>query len=107
MNDIIIVLKNGEACVSSKKGWMKKQFKEGLIFKRLDARGKVFIEYILAEIARSKGQSITFIKIDSKEQAQNTPAPFTKYSFFHNGKFITNEIFSESKFAKYLEEIGV
>jgi len=230
--------KKGETCVSSKKEWMKKQFKEGLVFKKLDARGKVFIEFIpaenawcpieaegyifincfwvsgqfkgqgyanklleecinnakvqnknglvilssvkkmpflsdpkylkykgfkicdtaepyyellylpfqqnelkpkfkdccknaliedkgmvlyytnqcphtdkyaplIAEIARTKGQSITLIKIESKEQAQNAPAPFTTYSFFHNGKFVTNEIFSESKFAKYIEEIGV
>ena len=230
--------KKGETCVSSKKEWMKNQFGEGLIFKKLDARGKVFIEFIpaenawcpieaegyifincfwvsgqfkgqgyanklldecindakaqnkkglvilssvkkmpflsdpkylkykgfkicdtadpyyellylpfqqnelkpkfkdccknaliedkgmvlyytnqcphtdkyaplIAEIARTKGQSMTLIKIESKEQAQNAPAPFTTYSLFHNGKFVTNEIFSESKFAKYIEEIGV
>jgi len=230
--------KKGETCVSSKKEWMKKQFKEGLVFKKLDARGKVFIEYIpaenawcpveaegyifincfwvsgqfkgqgyanklleeciydakaqnkkglvvlssvkkmtflsdpkylkykgfkicdtaepyyellylpfqqnelkpkfkdcckkasiedkgmvlyytdqcphtdkyvplIAEIAKTKGQSITLIKLESKEQAQNAPAPFTTYSFFHNGKFVTNEIFSGSKFTKYLEETGV
>ncbi len=230
--------KKGETCVSSKKQWMKKQFREGLVFKKLDARGKVFIEYIpaenawcpieaqgyifincfwvsgqfkgqgyanklleecindakaqnkkglvilssakkmpflsdpkylkykgftvcdeanpyyrllylpfkenelkpqfkdccknasidengmvlyytnqcphtdkyaplIAEIARTKGKSITLIKISSREQAQNAPAPFTTYSFFHNGKFVTNEIFSESKFVKYLEELEV
>lgn len=230
--------KKGETCVSSKKEWMKNQFREGLIFKKLDARGKVFIEFIpaenawcpieaegyifincfwvsgqfkgqgyanklldecindakaqnkkglvilssakkmpflsdpkylkykgfkicdtaepyyellylpfqqnelkpkfkdccknsliedkgivlyytnqcphtdkyaplIAEIARTKGQSITLKKIESKEQAQKAPAPFTTYSFFHNGKFVTNEIFSESKFAKYIEEVGV
>ena len=230
--------KKGETCVSSKKEWMKSQFREGLIFKKLDARGKVFIEFIpaenawcpieaegyifincfwvsgqfkgqgyanklldecindakaqnkkglvilssvkkmpflsdpkylkykgfkicdtaepyyellylpfqqnelkpkfkdcckssliedkgmvlyytnqcphtnkyvplIAEFARTKGQNITLKKIESKEQAQNAPAPFTTYSFFHNGKFVTNEIFSESKFAKYIEEIGV
>jgi ribosomal protein S18 acetylase RimI-like enzyme len=230
--------KKGETCVSSKKEWMKERFKEGLVFKRLDARGKVFIEYIpaenawcpieaegyifinclwvsgqfkgqgyanklldecasdakaqnkkglvilssakkmpflsdpkylkykgfkicdtaepyyellylpfqendlkpkfkncckdasikekgmvlyytnqcphtdkyaplIAEIARTKGQSITLNKIETKAQAQNAPAPFTTYSFFYNGKFVTNEIFSESKFVKYLEEVGV
>lgn len=30
----------------SKKDWMKERFKEGLIFKRLDERGKIFIEYM-------------------------------------------------------------
>jgi len=227
--------KKGENCVSSKKEWMKNQFENGLVFKRLDARGKVFIEYIpaenawcpieakdylfvncfwvsgqfkgqgyanklleecltdakaqnkkglvvlssakkmpflfdpkylkyknfkvcdmaapyyellylpfeedaeipqfkdccrkgtieetgmvlyyanqcphtekyaplIAEIAESKGQSIKLIKIETREQAQNAPAPFTTYSFFYEGKFVTNEIFSESKFLKFLEE---
>lgn len=229
--------KKGETCVSSKKEWMKKQFQEGLVFKKLDARGKVFIEYIPAEnawcpieaegytfincfwvsgqfkgqgyanklleecmndaraqnrkglvaltsvkkmpflsdprflkykgfqvcdaakpyyellylpfkenetkpkfkdccknasiaengmvlyytnqcphtdkyaplvveTAKSKGQTIKLKKIESKEQAQNAPAPFTTYSFFFDGKFVTNEIFSESKFLKFLEGIG-
>lgn len=230
--------KKGETCVSSKKAWMKKQFEEGLVFRRLDTRGKAFIEYIpaenawcpieaegyifincfwvsgqykgqgyanklleecitdakqqnkrglvilsstkkmpflsdpkylkykhfkicddaqpyyellylpfdekalkpkfkdccrnasidekgmvlyytnqcphtdkyaplIAEIARSKGQSITLKKIESKENAQNAPVPFTTYSFFNNGKFVTNEIFSESKFIKFLQEKGL
>lgn len=229
--------KKGETCVSSKKEWMKERFKEGLVFKRLDARGKVFIEYIpaenawcpieaegyifincfwvsgqfngqgygnklldecihdakaqnkkglvilssvkkmpflsdpkylkykgfkicdttepyyellylpfqqnelkpkfkdccknasiedngmvlyytnqcphtdkyaplIAEIAKTKGQSIKLNKIESKEQAQNAPAPFTTYSFFNNGRFVTNEIFSQSKFTKFLQQIG-
>lgn len=227
--------KKGETSVSSKKEWMKNQFKEGLVFKKLDARGKIFIEYIpaenawcpieaegyiyincfwvsgqykgkgyanrlleeciadakaggkkglvifssikkmpflsdpkylkykgfkicdtaepyyellylpfeenaiepkfkdcckngsiddkgmvlyytnqcphtdkyaplIAEIARLQGERINLIKIESKEQAQNAPAPFTTYSFFHNGEFVTNEIFSGSKFEKYLKE---
>ena len=201
--------KKGETCVSSKKDWMKKQFDEGLVFKKLNARGKVFIEYIpaenawcpidaenylfincfwvsgqfkgqgysnklmeaciadaksqnkkglvilsskkklpfdetdtlptfkqcckdstleekgmvlyysnqcphtdkyaplIAEIAHSKGTKLILRKIDSKEAAQSAPAPFTTYSFFDEGKFVTNEIFSESKFMKYLEGKGL
>lgn len=41
--------KKGESCVSSKKNWMMDVFGDGLTFKKLDARGKVFIEYIPAE----------------------------------------------------------
>ncbi|MGL4762446.1 MAG: YoaP domain-containing protein [Sarcina sp.] len=41
--------KKGESCVSSKKAWMMNAFADGLTFKKLDARGKVFIEYIPAE----------------------------------------------------------
>jgi ribosomal protein S18 acetylase RimI-like enzyme len=43
--------KKGESCVSSKKEWMCKRFDDGLMFKKLDVRGKVFIEYIPAERA--------------------------------------------------------
>jgi ribosomal protein S18 acetylase RimI-like enzyme len=230
--------KKGETCVASKKAWMKSQFESGLVFKRIDARGKVFIEYIpaenawspieaegylfincfwvsgqfkgqgyanrlldecisdakaqnknglvalssvkkmpflsdpkylkykgfqicdtadpyyellylpfqhnelkpkfkeccrnasiydqgmvlyytnqcphtdkyvplIAEIAKTKGQSITIKKIETKEQAQNAPAPFITYSFFYNGKFVTNEIFSGKKFEKFLENNGL
>jgi len=43
--------KKGENCVGSKKAWLKERFEEGLVFKKLDKRGKVFIEYIPAEKA--------------------------------------------------------
>lgn len=43
--------KKGAPCASSKKAWMKSQFDNGLVFKRLDARGKAFIEYIPSENA--------------------------------------------------------
>lgn len=33
----------------TKKDWLKQRFEEGLIFKRLDERGKVFIEYMPIE----------------------------------------------------------
>lgn len=43
--------KKGECCVASKKAWLRERFAEGLVFKKLDARGKVFIEYLPAEYA--------------------------------------------------------
>lgn len=229
--------KKGENCVGSKKAWLKDRFEEGLVFKKLDARGKVFIEYIPAEYAwvpitapdylyincfwvsgkykgqglanrllqeciddaRAKGKNglvilssrtkkpflsdpkylrykgfrvadtavpyyellyfplvddapipsfrecvktgeidengiviyytnqcphtekyvglvqqiahnrhVPFqaVKITSREQAQAAPAPFTTYSLFHRGTFMTNEIYSEKKFAKFLDEQG-
>lgn len=58
---------------------------------------------LIAAIAEANGQRIQLRKIETIEQAQNAPAPFTTYSFFDEGNFITNEIFSESKFKKYLE----
>ncbi len=43
--------KKGENCVALKKSWLKERFNEGLVFLKLDARGKVFIEYLPAEMA--------------------------------------------------------
>lgn len=43
--------KKGDCRVSSKKAWLKDRFAEGLVFKKLNVRGKVFIEYIPAENA--------------------------------------------------------
>ena len=34
-----------------KKAWLKKEFDNGYVFRRLDARAKVFIEYVPAEKA--------------------------------------------------------
>ncbi len=34
---------------NAKKEWLKKQFKDGYVFKKLNVRGKVFIEYVPAE----------------------------------------------------------
>lgn len=228
--------KKGETCVSSKKGWLKERFKDGLMFLKLDARGKVFIEYIPAEkawcpiiadgymhincfwvsgqfkgqgyanqllehciadakakgkcgltvlsstqkmpflsdpkylkykgfqvadkaalyyellylpfdekapvpkfrdcatlgkikekgmalyysnqcphtdkyapvikkIAEQHGTTVALHKIETTEQAQNAPAPFTTYSFFYNGSLVTNEIFSEKKFEDFLASL--
>jgi len=230
--------KKGENCVASKKEWMRERFSDGLVFKKLDARGKVFIEYIPAErawapinadgymyinclwvsgkyqgqgyanalldqciadskakgkdglvilssdrkrpflsdprflkhkgfavcdraepyfqllylpfrdgvmtprfkdccragrigekglalyytnqcpftdkyapliagIARDRGAAFSLHKIESMEAAQNAHSPFTTYSFFYDGTFVTNEIFSEKKFSKYLEKKGL
>lgn len=226
--------KKGETCVSSKKAWMKGRFAEGLVFQKLDERGKVFIEYIpaekawcpieaegyfyidcfwvsgqfkgkgyadqllelcindakekgavglvvlssekkmpflsdpkylkykgfrvadkaepyfellylnfdgislsaprfkpcakdgridqqgpviyysnqcphtdkyaplLSETAKENGIPLKLFKIDSAEAAQSAPTPFTTYSFFLDGKLVTNEILTEKKFLEYV-----
>ncbi len=230
--------KKGETCVASKKSWLSERFLDGLVFKRLDARGKVFIEYIPAEkawcpimadgymyincfwvsgqfakqgygsrlldecitdakakgklgltvlssnkkmpflsdpkylkrkgfriadtsepyyellylpfeenapvpqfkecaknghtdekgmvlyysdqcphtgkyaniiktLAQQRGSDVKLIKFESAEQAQNAPSPFTTYSFFFDGQFVTNEILSEKKFEKFMDEHGL
>lgn len=230
-----IAEKKGENCVQSKKDWMRERLKEGLIFKKLNVRGKVFIEYIPAEsawfpfnaewymvincfwvsgqykgkgisnllleecindsklqgkrgivvlssknkkpflsdgnyfkykgfkvadtakpdyellyisfnedevapsikecakngdieemglvlnysnqcphtekyvqiikkVADSRELKIKINKYKNKSQAQNAPSPFTAYSLLYNGKFITNEVLSEKKFIKILDD---
>lgn len=41
--------RENQARAQTKKDWMKERFADGLVFKRLDARGKVFIEYMPIE----------------------------------------------------------
>lgn len=43
--------KPGENGVASKKAWLMERFCDGLVFRKLDVRGKVFIEYLPAEKA--------------------------------------------------------
>ena len=62
---------------------------------------------IIKEIAEQHGTTVVLHKIETTEQAQNAPAPFTTYSFFYNGEFITNEILSDKKFEKFLIEHGL
>ncbi|APQ74413.1 GNAT family N-acetyltransferase [Clostridium botulinum] len=231
----VITEKKGESCIKSKKDWLKERLKDGLIFKKLNVRGKVFIEYIPAEkawypfnangymvincfwvsgrykgkgisnlllnecikdsklqgkkgivvlsskkkipylsdgnhlkykgfkvadtldsqyellylpfkedekvptikscakeceilgkglklyysnqcpytekyvkiikkIADNRGVNLEINKYENAKQAQNAPSPFTTYSFFFNGNFVTNEILTEKKFIKFLDE---
>lgn len=59
---------------------------------------------LIRDIADNRGIDLKLNKYENKLQAQNSPCPFTTYSFFYDGKFITNEILSEKKFVKFLEE---
>ncbi|MHB8131811.1 MAG: GNAT family N-acetyltransferase [Mobilitalea sp.] len=56
--------------------------------------------FLIAKAAAENGKSIELIKFNSKEEAQKAPSPFTTYSLFNNGKFITNEILTVAKFLK-------
>lgn len=46
-----IVDKKNQEGVRLKKEWLKARFQEGLTFRKLDVRGKIFIEYLPAEYA--------------------------------------------------------
>lgn len=47
------------------------------------------------------------VRFETAEQAQNAPAPFTAYSLFYDGEFVTHEILSEKKFEKIITEKGL
>jgi ribosomal protein S18 acetylase RimI-like enzyme len=91
------------------------QFKDCVKRSKIDEKGMVLYysdqcpfadKYaeIIRGAAERRGTTVKLYKIESTEEAQNAPAPFTTYSFFYNGDFITNEIFSEKKFEKFLDD---
>lgn len=59
---------------------------------------------IIKDIADSRGIELKVNEYNNKFKAQNSPSPFTTYSFFYDGKFVTNEILSEKRFIKILDE---
>ena len=94
------------------------EFKENARHGKIDEKGLILYysnqcpftnKYVdlVNNISREKGIDIKVIKFENKEQAQSSPCPFTTYSLFYNGGFITNEILSESKFNKLITEKGI
>ena len=58
---------------------------------------------VVEEVAKEKGVPFKAIHLQTKEEAQNTPAAITTYSLFRDGNYITNEPMNEKKFLKLLE----
>ena len=56
--------KKGESCVADKKRWLAGRMEEGLVFLKLDVRGKVFIEYLPAEMAWAPVEAEGYMYID-------------------------------------------
>lgn len=59
---------------------------------------------LVAELAKSKGVDFELIHIADAAAAKAAPSPFTTYALFKDGHFVTNEILSDTKFLKMLEE---
>lgn len=57
---------------------------------------------LLENIAKSKNIDFQVVHLVTAEQAQNAPSPYSTFSLFYNGEFITHEILSEKKFEKIL-----
>ena len=61
---------------------------------------------VIENIAKEKGLNFKTVRIETTEQAQTAPSPFTAYSLFYNGEFVTHEILSDKKFIKILDSIS-
>lgn len=59
---------------------------------------------VIEEIAKAHGVPFRSVHIQDRITAQNTPSPVTTYALFKNGSYVTNEIQSDKKFLKLLEE---
>jgi len=62
---------------------------------------------ILENMAKNKNIDFQSIHITTREQVQKAPTPFTTFSLFYNGEFVTHEILSEKKFEKVLADRGL
>lgn len=62
---------------------------------------------LIEDMARAREIDFQTVHIQRREEAQNAPSPFTTYSLFYNGEFITHEILSEKKFEKILISKGL
>lgn len=58
---------------------------------------------LAAQAAQKAGQELRLIKYTDTAMAREAPSPFTTYSLFYNGRFLTHEILSEAKFIKLME----
>ncbi|WP_025690880.1 N-acetyltransferase [Paenibacillus zanthoxyli] len=58
----------------------------------------------LRKVAEAKGVPFQTQRITTREEAQESPAIWTTFSLFYNGKFVTHEIMSAGKFEKLLEK---
>ncbi len=62
---------------------------------------------LLEAVARENGAELKTVHIVTREEAQGAPSPFTTFSLFHNGEFVTHEIQSEKKFAELIARLSV
>lgn len=67
-----------------------------------------FVSYYIKEmeqVACQHGLPAEIIKVTNKEKAQNSASPYGTFGVFYNGKFLSHEIMSQSKFEKLLKEV--
>ncbi|MDR2714433.1 MAG: YoaP domain-containing protein [Coriobacteriales bacterium] len=62
---------------------------------------------LIEELAKTKQLPFKAVRFETAAQAQGAPSPFTSYSLFYNGSFVTNEILSDKKFEKIIAELSL
>ena len=62
---------------------------------------------VLERMAKERNAIFQSVHIQTREEAQNAPSPFTTFSLFYDGQLVTHEILSEKKFDKILTEKGL
>ena len=60
---------------------------------------------LLEQVAKARNVPLQVILIETTEQAQSAPSPFTTFSLYYNGAFLTHEIQSEKKFEKIMDNL--
>jgi len=58
----------------------------------------------LKEAARKRQADFQMIQLANAQEAQHSPAVFSTFSLFYQGKFITHEIMSVNKFEKIMDQ---
>ena len=62
---------------------------------------------LLEQAAKARNAPLQATHIETAEQAQRAPSPFTTFALYCNGAFLTHEIQSEKKFEKLMDELGI
>ncbi|BBF42762.1 GCN5-related N-acetyltransferase [Lachnospiraceae bacterium KM106-2] len=97
-----------------KEGVEVPQFKENIKNPQITQRGYVLYyssqcpftaKYVplLEQIAIEQQIPFQAVKFQRAEQAQNGPTPFSTFSLFYNGTFVTHEILSPAKYLKIIQ----
>ena len=75
----------------------------GLLFQSLPYTD-YYVDGMLRVLAQEKNIPLKVIKLETREQAQNSPTPATIFSLFCNGKFVTTDlsVCTETKFVKLI-----
>lgn len=63
-----------------------------------------YVDGMLRVLAQEKNIPLKVVKLETREQAQNSPAPATIFSLFYNGKFVTTDlgVCTATKFIKLI-----